>query len=308
MEPETTSILKEINAKLDAIQRSTAVLADIVDYNIGIERIWPKRRTWANDPIAGITVWKERVCRAKSVDIVANTLWTSWFHDDDLRREFFESLARKTTARILIYDPDSDILKLRARDEVDPKGQMQVEINSTLEKIALDRESHNGAAKKNLQVRLTTRSYHLTQIIRADDRMLVAIYLSGKTGSPSPTFQVRGPETVYFQIYQDQVNILWNRGREVSEEEWQRIAARNQGASQQVDLARLRQLLLEHFDDSELRDLCFDLNIEYDRLPGEGKGNKVRELVTYCARHGRVPELAEKCYELTPNVSWWSMS
>jgi|GEM_PF-5858671 len=305
MEPDTTSILKEINAKLDSIQRSTAVLADIVDRNIGIERIWPNRRAWANDPSsAGMEAWKKRACQAKEVDIVSNTLWSNWFQDLQFREEFFASMAGKTRARILIYDYLSDALQLRARDENGDLMGMQYEIRLTLKNIACHRDELPPAAKEKLQVHLTTWSYHLAQIVRADDHMLVATYLSGKSGSPSPTFQVKGPDTAYFRTYQGQIDILWNRGREVSDDEFHRIALRIQETSQQVDVARLRQLLADYFDENELRDLCFDLRIGYDSLTGEGKTAKARELVAYCDRHGSIPDLVEKCYELRPKAPW----
>lgn len=41
----------------------------------------------------------------------------------------------------------------------------------------------------------------------------------------------------------------------------------------------------ERFSMEELRDLCFNLNLDYERL--EGHTNKdafVRELITYCSR------------------------
>ena len=47
------------------------------------------------------------------------------------------------------------------------------------------------------------------QIIRADERMVIASYLSGETGGPSPTMQLRGSESVYFHKYAEQFNTIW---------------------------------------------------------------------------------------------------
>ena len=69
-----------------------------------------------------------------------------------------------------------------------------------------------------------------------------------------------------------------------------------------TDLVRLRQILTEHFDDGELRTLCFDLRIDYQSLPGEGKADKARELVAYCDRHERIAELEDKVRQLRSNV------
>jgi hypothetical protein len=68
--------------------------------------------------------------------------------------------------------------------------------------------------------------------------------------------------------------------------------------------SELRQNLVGNFGDNDLRDLCFDMDVDYESLPGEGKSAKARELIAYCERRGRLPELVTKCYELRPNVAW----
>ncbi len=69
-------------------------------------------------------------------------------------------------------------------------------------------------------------------------------------------------------------------------------------------LAHLRQDIVEHFDDSDLRDLCFDMGIDYDDLPGQSKKDKARELVARCKRTGKIRELVALCRKLHSNVSW----
>ena len=55
-------------------------------------------------------------------------------------------------------------------------------------------------------------------------------------------------------------------------------------------LPRLRQLLTDHYDAGELRTLCFDLGVDYDNLPGEGR-RQARELVSYLDRRGQLADL-----------------
>lgn len=62
-------------------------------------------------------------------------------------------------------------------------------------------------------------------------------------------------------------------------------------AAEREQLAALRQILSNSFDDGELRDLVFDLAVDYDSLPGAAKKDKARELVAFCRRHGRLAEL-----------------
>jgi outer membrane protein assembly factor BamB len=71
-----------------------------------------------------------------------------------------------------------------------------------------------------------------------------------------------------------------------------------------AEMVKLRQVLVDYFDDNELRDLCFELGMDYASLPGEGKAAKARELVTYYERRGQVQKLTEIFRHLRPNVLW----
>jgi hypothetical protein len=74
--------------------------------------------------------------------------------------------------------------------------------------------------------------------------------------------------------------------------------------SSQQQRKRLRENIETFLSDSELSTLCFDMNIDYENLPGEGKEARVRELIAYCERSGRFQELVANCRELRPNVQW----
>lgn len=67
---------------------------------------------------------------------------------------------------------------------------------------------------------------------------------------------------------------------------------------------KLRQQLDAAFNDSELRTLCFDLGIDGEVLAGVTKPDKVRELITYFERRGRLPELIAAIRQLRPSVAW----
>jgi tetratricopeptide (TPR) repeat protein len=74
--------------------------------------------------------------------------------------------------------------------------------------------------------------------------------------------------------------------------------------TRQFDVMSLHRGLIEYFNEEELRDLCFRLDVDYDDLPGVGKAGKARELVTYHERRGILPKLAAMCRQLRPNVDW----
>ncbi|MCP4592337.1 MAG: hypothetical protein GY842_16515 [bacterium] len=78
--------------------------------------------------------------------------------------------------------------------------------------------------------------------------------------------------------------------------------ARNPGRTRY--LIRLRRILSERFDLVELRNLCFDLDLDYDSLRGEGKTDKTGELLCYLERRNRIPDLVEIGKTARPDVAW----
>ena len=75
-------------------------------------------------------------------------------------------------------------------------------------------------------------------------------------------------------------------------------------ALQQNHLTELRKIITERFDDSELRTLCFDLDVCYDDLSGEEKASKARELVSCLKRRGRISDLVKVGKQQRPDISW----
>ena len=69
-----------------------------------------------------------------------------------------------------------------------------------------------------------------------------------------------------------------------------------------IDRSQLHQILRTYFSESELRELCFTLKIDYEDLPEEGKAAKARQLIAYCERFGRYAELVEAVRKLRPNA------
>ena len=79
------------------------------------------------------------------------------------------------------------------------------------------------------------------------------------------------------------------------------------GAAERLTIAReqlvaLRQALSNLFDEGELRDLVFDLAIDYDSLPGAAKKDKARELVAFCRRHDQLDELKLAILQRRPDA------
>lgn len=67
-------------------------------------------------------------------------------------------------------------------------------------------------------------------------------------------------------------------------------------------LASLRTEMVNYFSESELQNLSFDLQVNYDALPGSGTNDKCRELILYCLRRGRLAELLAACAKQRPTL------
>ena len=69
-----------------------------------------------------------------------------------------------------------------------------------------------------------------------------------------------------------------------------------------TDRSRLRQFIIDYFSDEELTDLTFDYFPEVNRIYASGmtKGQKVRELIDFADRHGRMSHLTTALEKARP--------
>jgi hypothetical protein len=72
----------------------------------------------------------------------------------------------------------------------------------------------------------------------------------------------------------------------------------------EYNLPVIRKQLVEHFNGSELRELSFQLDVDYEIINGENKLDKARELLTYLNRRDRIPELIAYCQGERPSIKW----
>ena len=66
----------------------------------------------------------------------------------------------------------------------------------------------------------------------------------------------------------------------------------------------LYPLMTDVFGDDDLRDLCFDLQYDYEDLPPVGKSGKIRELILVFEKNGRIPDLIAACKTARPEEEW----
>lgn len=69
-------------------------------------------------------------------------------------------------------------------------------------------------------------------------------------------------------------------------------------------LIELRDVFRDKFSLSELSDLCQQLGIDIESLPGTGKNDKARELSTYLGRRSRVADLLVAGPKIRDDIDW----
>lgn len=77
---------------------------------------------------------------------------------------------------------------------------------------------------------------------------------------------------------------------------------------QNIDRIRVRQLMIKHFNEYELREIMFELRLDYESLPGKSKSEKVTELIFFMERHNRLDEMMKELQKQRPNVAWMADS
>jgi len=75
-----------------------------------------------------------------------------------------------------------------------------------------------------------------------------------------------------------------------------------------MDRAKLREILAARFDEEGLRNAAFDLEIDYDDLPGHGKEATARELLAYLERRHMIPAFIEYGKRKRPDIDWSAAS
>jgi hypothetical protein len=86
--------------------------------------------------------------------------------------------------------------------------------------------------------------------------------------------------------------------------DWNKSIGEDLDAFDSNYLANLLKNVKSDFNESELRDLCFELDIEFDDLPGPSRKDKCRELISLMKRQKRIPEFIQICRNKRPNTQW----
>lgn len=72
--------------------------------------------------------------------------------------------------------------------------------------------------------------------------------------------------------------------------------------SESIPPQKLAIIISTYFDDNEIQDICFRLDVDYEELAGQTKSAKARNLVQHMKRRNRLDELMFKVRQLRPNI------
>jgi len=70
-----------------------------------------------------------------------------------------------------------------------------------------------------------------------------------------------------------------------------------------ADPKQVVKALIEYYSTSELKGMCFDIDIDWEDLGGQGKSGKARELVQFADRRGRLGEIVAYVQKTRPQVN-----
>jgi hypothetical protein len=69
-----------------------------------------------------------------------------------------------------------------------------------------------------------------------------------------------------------------------------------------ADRSKIRAALDRFFSEDDLKTLCFELGVDFDNLSSDNKSGKARELIQWCERSERLPDLLAAIVRLRPNT------
>ncbi len=129
-----------------------------------------------------------------------------------------------------------------------------------------------------------------------DGRIAVYWKSDGRNGEAVVTWKLE-PLTEQVEAAAEQLNDLFQEA----------AGATTPSAVQVTDdhavWVQLRDLLLDGFNNDELADLAFELDIDVEDLPAE-RSARAREMVNYLGRRGRLGELSAAGFRARPALAW----
>ncbi|GAB2983644.1 DUF5919 domain-containing protein [Saccharothrix stipae] len=154
------------------------------------------------------------------------TILNTWIPNlDDLRGDLERAVKQGAEVRILLLHPESNAVDLRGR-ALRERGVERV--GEPVRKGIVDCLNVLGAMHAGLdrpdRAKLRVRLYNSlpsVSVYRADERYLVGMFLHRQLAIRSPQFRIEGTATVLGRQIQQELDTLWEIGRDIDPGNWQ---------------------------------------------------------------------------------------
>ncbi|MCA9957527.1 MAG: response regulator [Ardenticatenaceae bacterium] len=150
------------------------------------------------------------------------------------------------------------------------------------------------------------RGIEVLQYIKVEYPEVACLIISGESIEPSEVLDLRDYYGLDYYLAKDRLDpqklakAIARSAERIRVAANERKAQARQTAATDISPRDLREILDQFFNEEELLDLCFDLNVDYESLGGTGKRGKSRELINTARRHGRFYDLVESCQRARP--------
>lgn len=124
-----------------------------------------------------------------------------------------------------------------------------------------------------------------------------------EAGIDEIVFQVA--EVIQEPEFEDPLSILEESGQPISKAQQMFQQQKSVPLTTSSNIMQtLRDNMNAYFNMSEIHSLCFDLGIEFEELSGDTRSDKVKALISFMQRHGRLDELIKLVQQQRPHASW----
>ena len=164
--------------------------------------------------------WAPLASDAKEIDLMGLTLWRHWFQQPELCEAMHRMINNGGTIRVMLLDKDKKLdptssiaVRIRQPGEgEDILTGLLTESYKALNTFTQDLASGISAVEEHLKIRLVSECLFYALVIRIDDYIFVAPYLSSALGEHSFALSIRGPRGTAYKIYMKELDEVFSHG------------------------------------------------------------------------------------------------
>jgi len=196
--------INDLTEQIKEIQKTLPLTKKSLEQ--GIIDIWKERSE------IPIPTWNEFTRYARHEVWICGVAGYGFANDGGFHQIVADGVARGCNYKILILDPESSYAKYW--DEKEPTGVRPSKIRAALSLYPKLVEQNKGKRGK-VEFRVYDEVPSLN-IIRADERMFVTLYVSSQRGNDSLTLQIQGTRDGLFERYSKHFDRVWKTARVIA--------------------------------------------------------------------------------------------